>query len=137
MRRQIQAWGEVWQGRSQTIFSTTFSGRFKIQMTMLDCRSEESSGNIYEKYNCTGAGRPGGGGEYDVQVIFNWVGHMMSKAMSPNYHSHSHLHCHHHHQQYHQPHQRCLIAGRFWMDQWGGSQSSGKVSCQFGFDACL
>ena len=36
-------------------------------MTML-CRSEESSGNIYEKYNCTGAGRPGGGGEYDVQV---------------------------------------------------------------------
>ena len=45
---------------------------------MLDCRSEESSGNIYEKYNCTGAGRPGGGGEYDVQVIFNWVGHMMS-----------------------------------------------------------
>ena len=31
-------------------------------------RSEERSGNIYEKYNCTGAGRPGGGGEYDVQV---------------------------------------------------------------------
>ena len=37
-------------------------------MELLTCRSEESSGNIYEKYNCTGAGRPGGGGEYDVQV---------------------------------------------------------------------
>jgi len=36
-------------------------------------RSEESSGNIYEKYNCTGAGRPGGGGEYDVQEGFGWT----------------------------------------------------------------
>ena len=93
---------------------------------MQDCRSEESSGNIYEKYNCTGAGRPGGGGEYDVQVIFNWVGHMMSKLA----------------RQSHQNYLlictaiiiiiKMLIAGRFWMDQWGGSQSSCKVSCQFG-----
>ena len=37
-------------------------------MELLTCRSEERSGNIFEKYNCTGAGRPGGGGEYDVQV---------------------------------------------------------------------
>merc|ERR1712013_243061 len=36
-------------------------------------RSEERSGNIYEKYNCTGAGRPGGGGEYDVQEGFGWT----------------------------------------------------------------
>ena len=40
------------------------------------CRSEESSGNIYEKYNCTGAGRPGGGGEYDVQVRIFSVGNV-------------------------------------------------------------
>ena len=43
---------------------------FVKKPSLLACerRSEERSGNIYEKYNCTGAGRPGGGGEYDVQV---------------------------------------------------------------------
>jgi hypothetical protein len=38
-----------------------------------DCRSEASTGGIYEKYNCTGAGRPGGGGEYGVQQGFGWT----------------------------------------------------------------
>jgi len=36
-------------------------------------RSEEDSGNIYEKYNCSRAGRPGGGGEYGVQEGFGWT----------------------------------------------------------------
>jgi len=36
-------------------------------------RSELESGIFYEKYNCTGTGRPGGGGEYTVQEGFGWT----------------------------------------------------------------
>ena len=78
-------------------------------MELLTCRSEERSGNIYEKYNCTGAGRPGGGGEYDVQVnggsslisITKYLQKMINATKN--------------------------IAGRFWVDKRSGSQSSGKV----------
>ena len=78
LKRQTPLLGKVWQKQLQTISSTTFSGidwlyiykGFVKNPPLLarERRSEERSGNIYEKYNCTGAGRPGGGGEYDVQV---------------------------------------------------------------------
>ena len=63
---------------------------------MLDCRSEERSGNIYEKYNCTGAGRPGGGGEYDVQVrrdscCKTFIVQVQLGSDHQNYHSPFHL----------------------------------------------
>lgn len=35
--------------------------------------SYSASGNIYEKYNCSQTGKPGGGGEYDVQEGFGWT----------------------------------------------------------------
>ena len=82
-------------------------------MELLTCRSEERSGNIFEKYNCTGAGRPGGGGEYDVQVNGG------SSLVTDQWSSQKHL-------------QKMInatknIAGRFWVDKRSGSQSSGKV----------
>ena len=33
-------------------------------------KSFSNTGAIFEKYNCEEEGKPGGGGEYDVQVIF-------------------------------------------------------------------
>merc|ERR1712008_369322 len=55
-------------------------------------RSEEDSGNIYEKYNCSGSGRPGGGGEYGVQEGFGWTNGVALSLLSryPDMSSSSH-----------------------------------------------